>query len=74
MIAIVYIVLGLLASCFFVRLAIVIHNNEDLIACYISKKNSFLTESNDVIKDFETNVRWFLFTILIISMVSIFFD
>ena len=65
---IIQIVLGIFGIYFLYRVADISSKHEDLIDCYIEKKNPFLSDSNKVIKDYNNNIRWFIFIVISFSL------
>ena len=67
---IIKIILGIFGFYFLFRIGYITSKNEDLIGSYITNKNPFLSESNEIIRDFKNNVICFLFIVITFSLIS----
>lgn len=69
---VIQIILGVFGIYFLYRIADIDSKNEDLIESYIKKKNPFLSNSNKAIRDYNNNIRWFLFIVIAFCLASYF--
>lgn len=69
---IIQIILGFFGVYHLYRIANLHSKNEDLIDSYNKRENPFLTDSNEVIRDYKNSIMWLIFIMISLSLSKLF--